>query len=188
LAPSETEERGGKCAYWRTPEWTVDALLAIHPPPTQAVVEPSAGEGAIAGHLVRLGYQVTAIEVREGCRQALDRTGATVAIQNWLTTTIKGGQFAVIGNPPYNPAAQMLEHVEHAVSMPGAVYVALLLPIAFFCSSQRLLFNRTCPVTGFYPLAERPVFGRGQSGSRDVAWFVWDDSREQYVSVLTRRR
>lgn len=164
--------------YWPTPRWCTEALLRVHPPYyANYIIEPSAGEGAIAEVLIEHGLAVTAVEIRLECLPALSKLKCRYVIEDWLridgaTLHTEDAPFGIIGNPPYNPASLMLAHAERCLSV-NASYVALLLPMSFLNSLGRLAFHVKRPVTGLYPLANRPRFTAG-GGKREIAWFVWD--------------
>ena len=170
-------------AYWPTPAWCTRLLLQEHPPfPGSLVWEPSAGDGAIVRELYWAGYEVTAVEQRAECRDKLVRANARwVVTADWLSQAVAVGS-SIVGNPPYNPASEMLAHVRHAV-MQDADYIAMLLPLNWLASRSRYALNSEHPPTHCYPLAERPVFADG-GGMRDIAWFVWDRTNRKYDPAL----
>lgn len=162
-------------AFWPTPSWVTQLLLAVDPPPEGVpVVEPSAGTGAIVADLMDAGYDVLPVEQREACAPDLSILVDRYIIGDWLKQPRLLSRYSIVGNPPYNPADVMLAHVLRCLEVGGARYIALLLPLAFACSRARYgLWKRHTP-TAVYPLVERPAFGdAGKSGSRDVAWYVW---------------
>jgi len=176
----------GALAYWPTPAWCVDALLAVDPPRTTWIVEPSAGEGSIVEELAD-DYSVLAVEARAECEAALRGKAEAWAIADWLgfdpRDVLDAAPYSIVGNPPYNPAPIMLAHVRHCLEV-GAQSVALLLPVTFLCSAERRAFNRLHPVAGYYPLARRPSCSEdGAVGLRDLAWYVWR-SGPQRIEVI----
>ena len=166
--------------FWPTPFEITRALLGIHPPPRHSVIiEPSAGDGSIASVLRLGGYTVIGVEIQPRFKESLEVQCHQVLIKDWLAFSLsdtyisRNDSIACIGNPPYKPAKLMVAHVEHALQL--ADYVAMLLPCTFLHSYERVRFNRTYPVNGYYPIAKRPSCSRDTSvGKRDLSWFVWD--------------
>jgi len=160
--------------------WVTEALLLEDPPPTDWVVEPSAGDGAIAVMLLHHGYRVWANEVREECRKDLvndDTPLDRVTFQNWTTTNVNrimaDCAFSIVMNPPYRPGDVGLRHVAHAL-LSNASYVAALLPLAWFSGTdaRRRFYAQHGMPTSLYGFLERPKFS-GSGGQFEVAWFVW---------------
>ena len=165
--------------FWPTPREIVDALFKIHPPPDPrqcTIIEPSAGDGAIAAVFRQQHYNVIGVEVQERFRSELMQRCTSVHISDWLQFSLESANpsyWAAIGNPPYSPAKLMVDHVEHALRL--CDYVAMLLPCTFQHSYERVRFNRTYPLNGYYPIAKRPSCSRdGKLGKRDLSWHVWD--------------
>ena len=189
LEPSPGPHDPAGRAFWPTPAWCVEALLRESPPTTDWVVEPSAGEGAIC-EVLRHRYSVIAFEIRPECLEPLHtvfREGVNssqIRISDFLEIGSVGlGRFSIVGNPPHDPASVMLKHVEHCLEL-GPAYCALLLPLRFLGSAERLIFNEIHPPRGLYPLCPRPRFAEG-GGSEDVAWFVWDNAPAR-IRVLAK--
>jgi hypothetical protein len=90
----------------------------------------------------------------------------------------------VIANPPWNPAKTMLAHVEKMHKVFQDAIKAVLLPINFICSTERLEFNLKNPPDRMLVPAPRPRFVGG-GGMRDVAWFVWDERIEEHARGVT---
>ncbi len=163
--------------YYPTPAWVTEALLDIHHPPLREVTEPSAGEGSIVSVLTTHNFVVHSIELREKCRAALEAAGSSrVTIGDALEVLSDIDTGAIIGNPPF--ARDLgFEFVRACVSA-GAPYVAMLLQLDFFSSRPRAEWNNEHPVTGFYPLGDRPSFtDDGKTDGRNYAWFVWETGK-----------
>lgn len=197
-APGPRDEAGA--AFWPTPPWAVEALLEAHPLRTSWVIEPSAGEGAIAEVLARRGHQVVAVELREQCWMGLSHILVSsklhqIIIGDWLVQdpdklTPPMVAFSIVGNPPFNPVSEAMRHIRHCVKSKAAT-VALLLPTDFIHSQKRALFWMDHPFSRLYALSRRPNTSpdSGSScggGLRNLSWFVWDRDvgPEQRVEVL----
>lgn len=163
--------------YYPTPAWVTEALLDVHPPPIPEVTEPSAGEGSIVSVLARQDYTVHAIELREECRAALEAAGSSrVTIGDALVVLPQINSGAIVGNPPF--ARDLGFKFVRACVATGAPYVAMLLQLDYFSSRPRAEWNNEHPVTGFYPLGDRPSFtGDGKTDGRNYAWFIWETGK-----------
>ena len=183
--------------HWPTPAWPTRSLFAVHPPPTQMVLEPSAGSGGIASVLAEVGHTVTATEVRPECAEPLRRIlpksqGHRVIIADFLRLpprverlVASWDHFSIVANPPYKPAEIMLRHVRAALAL-RPDYCAQLLPIGFLASKNRARFWSDYPPTAIYILSERPRF-TGGGGNQDIMWCVWERGvREQRIRHLSR--
>jgi phospholipid N-methyltransferase len=176
--------------FWPTPPEITEALIQVHSPPKgEPIIEPSAGDGSICRVLKRHGHIVIGIEIQPRFQASLAQICDAVYIQDWLQfsiATTSYGVDSVIGNPPYTPASLMVAHVEHALQW-AQYYVAMLLPCTFMHSYDRVRFNRTYPVNGYYPIAKRPSCSRNNKlGKRDLSWHVWDKrmGTSQRVAIL----
>lgn len=168
--------------YYPTPAWCTRLLLTSYPPPWKhLVVEPSAGEGHIVAELLREGYPVQAIELREECRAELLARGVEPRIADWFDVCREPWieHASIVGNPPFSLA---LEFARSCLAS-GADYVALLLRLGFLASQERRPFNLAHPPTMLLPLAKRPSFtGDGATDSQEYAWFVWDRTETRALS------
>lgn len=167
--------------FYRTPAWTVDALLTVLGRIDGArILEPSAGDGAIVRRLIERGaepYNVDAFELDHDRCMRVAGTGVRTweydfllwdgaAIGGWPRFT--GGPIRpvnaapkqvrfdlVVMNPPFS-AAQA--HVEHAIRfLASGGTCAALLRLSFACSKKRAAFRAAHPFD-LYPLAARPSF------------------------------
>ncbi len=163
---------GGPDDYYITPSWCVDRLLEVwHPSERGTWVEPAAGNGAIIRVAKRRRPDVSwaAVEVREEERAALEATGASVEIGDFLQTAPIPGVTAVLGNPPFSLA---MPFVGRALSLYPEARVAFLLRLNFAGSEERGSFMRRCPPSVFV-LPNRPSFAGGKTDSCEYAWFSW---------------
>lgn len=92
------------------------------------VLEPSAGEGAIALPLRCAGAKVTCVEIDEGRVRTLRKHGFDdVCLGDFLALPVERKFDRVVMNPPFGKRADVL-HVRHAFSMlaPGGRLVAIM--------------------------------------------------------------
>lgn len=94
--------RGGQRSpadFYRTPRWTVNAVLSALRLPEGRWLELGAGEGDIirAVHARRCDVTWTAVELREECRPSLEATGAEVVISTIKRWTPPAEPFDVLG-------------------------------------------------------------------------------------------
>lgn len=106
------------------------AMIAAHLPPSQRILEPSAGLGRILDALPPCG-DVVAVEIAPQCAQVLyaqDRAGVTIRQGDFLTMAPAAlGTFdAVAMNPPFTMRAD-IRHIRHALTFlrPGGTLAAL---------------------------------------------------------------
>ena len=151
------------------------ARLAVHAP-GERVIEIGAGTGALTAALVRLGAEVTALDVDPdmiAVLRARDDLGNTAIVQHDATTFdygawAGGAPWIAAGNLPYNvgtPLLTTLAALEHAperivamiqkdvadrlLAAPGtAQYGSLTLAIAATMRAERAL---RVPPSAFYP-------------------------------------
>ncbi len=95
--------------------------------PGMQVLEPSAGEGAIAKAIERAGGDVYCVEIRKESADKLMAMGFHTRCEDFLkhATTPKFG--AICMNSPFS-GNQDIKHVEHALKMlaPGGTLVAIM--------------------------------------------------------------
>lgn len=186
LAGVKTKKKFKAADHWGTPAWCVEGLLKVNPPSTKVIVEPSAGDGAIVRVLARHQYNVIAVEkdVSNSRYALLKAAGAeTIMTHDWLFWDERRSPYSIIGNPPWTPGREMLDHVLHALRLLNVApntrwsrpvrYVAMLLPTRFLCGQKRHEYiHHDYPLQGIHPLNPRPKFA-GAGGSEDCCWFVW---------------
>lgn len=116
-------------SFYATPPAVVEALLRELPiEDGSSVLEPSAGEGAIAGELVRRGYAVDAVEIEPSRVERLCAIrGLRVLPGNFLRMPRRPEYDAVLMNPPFY-GTHWMEHVVHAHGFlrPGGVLRTVL--------------------------------------------------------------
>ena len=133
------------------------------------IYEPCCGDGAMSEVLIGAGYNVISSDI-------VDRGYGQVA--DFLD---KPGQFEnVVTNPPFNVAAELLEHALQLTT--GKV--CFLLRTAFLESSSRYYqFFRSEPPDTVLIFSERlSMFPAGHSattgGTTSYSWFIWDTEKQ----------
>ena len=116
--------------YFPTPETVVDVMLQELRKfaDVKRVLEPSAGEGAIATRLEGAGYKVEVCEMHMPFRAKLAASGFKVLPEiDFLAVKANGVYDAVVANPPFSKQ-QDVDHVSHMLDMvkPGGVVVAVM--------------------------------------------------------------
>lgn len=101
--------------YFPTPAPVVRRMIeAAHLSPVGDILEPSAGDGAIAREILRAGFQPQVIEVNPDLRELLSRQGFTLIGQDFLDYRGEADRFLM--NPPFENL-QDIDHVRHAYDL-----------------------------------------------------------------------
>lgn len=138
--------------YFQTPAAVVDVMLQKlrQFPLTKRVLEPSAGEGAIALRLKGAGYEVEVCEKHEPFRALLALGFKVLPETDFLAVEANGAYDAVVANPPF-VRQQDVEHVSHMLDIvkPGGVVVAVMSSGVTFRDNKktqafREKMDRTC--------------------------------------------
>lgn len=135
------------------------------------VLEPCAGEGAIADVLCRYPHQsVGCMDINPDCRMGngLD----------FLTYEDDERVDFIITNPPFSLAQEFIEK-----SLELANCVVMLLRLNFLASSKRKEFWEKHPPTAIHVLTKRPSFTGKGSDATDYGWFVWDTTGRQKKGI-----
>lgn len=116
--------------WYPTPAEVIDELLAAAGLcPGLEVLEPSAGEGAIAAAVAEAGCAVDCVELDSQRAQAIERAGVAREVRcgDFLAVPPRRGYDAVVMNPPFARNADT-RHVEHALRFlrPGGVLAAVM--------------------------------------------------------------
>jgi hypothetical protein len=157
---------------YETPAVAVEALLRVEPLP-HWIWEPACGRGAIVNVLRAHGHEVVATDIAD--------YGIPITPPGYwgrdflLETSAPEGTEAIVTNPPFQIAAQF---VEHALKL--SPLVIMLLRLAFMESERR------CPILEGAGLARIHVFrkrlpmmhragweGRKANSGMAFAWFCW---------------
>jgi predicted RNA methylase len=117
--------------FFRTPHRLAESLVtAARVEPGHRVLEPSAGDGRIAGAIRRMHPEATlaVAELNEGCRRGLVDGGFDVVADDFLTMDAwRHGAFdRIVMNPPFSRRRD-IEHIAHAWQLlaPGGRLVAV---------------------------------------------------------------
>ena len=171
--------------FYATPDSTIDKLLAIHKLNKNTnILEPCAGDGAIVKALRRNGYTnwIHSIELRKEEFDNLAPHSNNVSIGDFLKFETDIDYGTIITNPPFSIAQQIIEHCFEIAS--PDTEIIMLLRLAFLESKKRYNFWQNYPVSKLYVLSERPSFTGHGTDATAYAWFVWDNSNQQKISVI----
>lgn len=103
-----------KNGYFPTPKRIVQQLIELADiKPDMDVLEPSAGQGAIAEELRNIGAKVVCCEILPENIKVLKQKGFDIAIGNFLGYFSGEGFDRVVMNPPFEKQAD-IDHVRHA--------------------------------------------------------------------------
>ena len=166
--------------FYATPLESVYSFLDAYDgiKPSDKILEPSAGNGAILHALASRGYKnrVTAVEIRP------EEIGLY-----FFTNDVRYGDFldmdfeerfdVIIGNPPYSLAQ---EFIDKALSIlnPGGRLI-FLLRTNFLESEKRFKWWQDKTPRGLYTLHKRPSFTGKGTDATSYSWFVWELSDRQ---------
>lgn len=182
--PPEEDKKGRRVLdYYPTPAWCVTTLFERCPPPTDVLVEPSAGDGAIIRQSVMIDprRRFWACEIQEQFRQPLvtlvgeQRTFIgdffDPVFQESVRKLCAKERVSFIGNPPYELALEFCDTILGA----GARYLAMLLRLDFLGSRKRKQFWMLNPLSKLVVLARRPKF-KGGTGTDlyNYGWYIWE--------------
>jgi len=168
--------------YYVTPEWVIRKLLE-HRKLYGHILDPTAGDGAIAKAIRNFGYTnpLTSVEIRGVEEKKLQEFG-NVFISDFLTWQPDQKYDTIITNPPYNIAKEIIMKCFEVVSEKGQII--MLMKTAYLESGDRYNFWHNYPVSFLYALSERPYFDDDyQTDQAAYAWFIWDGS-EGTIKVI----
>ena len=161
--------------FYATPLETVYSFLDSYDgiEPTDKILEPSAGDGAIIKAMRNRGYDnhIVAVELREEERYNLIGLADRVYIGDFLESEALGSYDVVIGNPPYSKALEFVKKSLEIVRPGGRVI--MLLRTNFLESKARFQFWKDNPLSGLYTLHKRPSFTGKGTDATSYSWFVW---------------
>lgn len=180
--------------FYATPAWCIEALLRGCDLPGGLWLEPTAGDGAIVGEVLRHRADVRWHLVESRAEELSCGGGLlsrmlradfpvecvdAVEIRDFLTMPAPAQRFDVaLGNPPFSLA---LEVIQHALTM--ASTVCMLLRINFLASQRRAAWMRA-HTPSVYVLPKRPSFkSDGRTDATEYAWFLWD-GKPSHVVIL----
>jgi predicted RNA methylase len=130
LAATRVTSARQRDQWYPTPAEVIDELLAAAGLcPGLEVLEPSAGEGAIAAAVAEAGCAVDCVELDSRRAQAIEHAGVAreVWCADFLAVPTRPAYHAVVMNPPFARNADT-RHVEHALRFlrPGGVLAAVM--------------------------------------------------------------
>lgn len=166
-------------AYF-TPRAAVESLLSLVDI-SGRVMEPCAGEGAIAGPLAGYGCEVITNDLNPSMPTLMHHDATDAA---WWTRG--GGVPWVVSNPPFSLASTI---VPLAVKS-ATVGVAMLLRLSWLepCG-DRVDFLITHPPTGLIVLPRISFTGDGKTDNVTCAWMVWSKIRQpQRIEIVPKPR
>lgn len=155
---------------YMSPEWAAEALLERLPSisPHHTILEPCAGEGAIASVFRQHGHDVVTVDIDESRDVDVYADMADPLSWGWLTA---GTHFDwIITNPPFNQAHLIVPlALEHA-----RVGVAMLLRLSFLePTKNREAFLVCYPPQKQIVLPRISFTGDGKTDTVTCAWLVW---------------
>jgi hypothetical protein len=149
--------------FYPTPAWATNALLSVEKF-SGSINEPCCGAGAMSVELSNAGYEVISSDMfNHGFgKSGIDARRLIGPVDNIVT------------NPPYNIAAEMLEHFL-------GIYrrkIALLLRLSFLESRKRYPLFQRSPPSRIHIFSERLSLCKAGGtvnggGTISYAWLVW---------------
>ncbi len=129
ILTGQVTNKKSELGYFPTPKSVVDRLLELAEiEPRMAVLEPSAGQGAIAEEVLKTTRNVLLLEIDQKNAEILEkRTDAAVGQVDFLQVTPTPVYDRVVMNPPF--ARQVdIQHVRHAYQFlrPGGRLVSVM--------------------------------------------------------------
>jgi len=137
--------------------------------------EPACGNGAISKVLEGRNLAVISTDLHD--------RGYGEGGMNFLTAECNCG--SIITNPPFNLAADFIEH-----AATKEVPFAMLLKSTYWQAAKRYdLFQRTKPLA-IIAMSWRPAMSpeRGKSGTMDFIWTVWDRKPAKKTEYILQRK
>lgn len=154
------ERKANDC--YETPAWVTEALLPHVPARVSSVWEPACGSGKMARALS---------EGRHFVVRHTDIDSGT----DFLVENSRCGADAIITNPPYDKAAEFIEHALNLTACDGVV--AMLLRTDFdHAKTRKALFADHSAFAKKIVLTKRIVWFEPAKASPSFnhAWFIWD--------------
>ena len=140
--------------------------------------EPFAGKGDMVIPLRLAGFTVAASDV-------VDRGGVEdIVIGDFFQMVAAMGK-GIVSNPPFGSQAPF--KVIKAAIRWGIDFVALLLPVGYFCADSRWALFELWEPTGIHPLMFRPDFTGEGRPTQLMQWFVWDRQATGFQFLPLRR-
>jgi len=173
---SSTNSRNAADFYATPPECTVALLKNFqHLFEGGRVWEPACGNGDISEVLKDYRLDVISTDLHD--------RGYGDSGMNFLTADCICG--SIITNPPFNLAADFIEH-----AATKDVPFAMLLKSTYWHAASRYdLFQRTKPLA-VIAMTWRPAMSpeRGKAATMDFIWTVWDSSPSENTQYIVQHR
>ena len=166
---------------YETPASAVDMLLAYETP-SDRILEPSAGKGAIAKRLRHHDCTVVAYDLHdwfgaEGVEPGID----------FLKQFDTRGCKSIVMNPPFKDADRHVRHALNILPQHGTLYVLLRLTwIAAKKRADLLPHIDKIIIVGRSRMLPPNVEDKGHSGTVDFAWFVMKPHRLPLGTTIVR--
>jgi len=168
------DRKGVHLDFYETPPRALDSLFSVvRLDGPRAVLEPSAGKGAIARYL-RANYpglHVTGVEIQPQFEPELRVVCDEVVIADFLVAQLTRRFALVVANPPFSLAQQFIERALGLLTEGGKA--AFLLRLPFVAGVKRFDFFQKHKPAYVLVLSQRPKFGGDNIDSCDYAWIVW---------------
>lgn len=164
--------------FYATPDDVTLALLKRWGHHIQGVVwEPCAGNGKMAQHIMRHPGVTKVLASDLEPRPAHEWCGDThIAKMDLFSVKAREDGAArfrvVITNPPFDIAADIIEHV-FSVAEPGVRVMALLLKATYWHAAKRQPLFNAYPPSIIAPLTWRPDFMDLGGPTMEMAWNIW---------------
>lgn len=166
---------------YETPSVAVDALLQ-HETPSDRILEPSAGKGAIAKRLRHHDLAVVAYDLHdwygaEGVEPGID----------FLAQSDTRKCKSIIMNPPFKDADAHVRHALAILPQHGTLYV--LLRLTWIAAKKRrdlLSHIDKIVMCGRLKMLPPNVEDKGHSGTVEFAWFVMKPHRLPLGTTIVR--
>lgn len=158
--------------FYATPDAVTRALAIEYADVLRgaAVWEPCAGDGAMMRTLLAEGVgKVVGSDINP-------QAPGIVKLDVFERTNLPLVQ-AVITNPPFFLAAEMIEHILGLVNGPPQL-LAVVLKATFWHASSRFPLFRRHPPTTIHPLLWRPDFKNLGGPTMEIMWCVWERGNE----------
>lgn len=128
--------------YFPTPKHIVKQLIDLADVrPGDKILEPSAGEGAIAKELIKIGCVVDTCEIHEPFRDTLITMGCRVYIGDFLEFSTEKKYDKIIANPPFT-RQQDIDHVNHMIDMCRGRVVSIMSRGVIFRENKKTMAFR----------------------------------------------
>jgi hypothetical protein len=166
---------------YETPASAVDMLLAYETP-SDRILEPSAGKGAIAKRLRHHDCTVVAYDLHdwygaEGVEPGID----------FLAQTDTRGCKSIVCNPPFKDADAHVRHALNILPQHGVLYV--LLRLTWLAAKKRrdlLPHIEKVIMCGRLKMLPPNVADKGHSGTVEFCWLVMKPHRLPLGTTIVR--